>query len=253
MKNVVALLLAILLSGCARLTLDTGAGGDGVKYDEAEALYRQGNYAGARDAYKSYAESRPESRPAEEARYRAAFILVDYRIPGSDYSLALTEFQEYVNRYPEGRFAIDAGSWLKVLRYFDKSRANELSHEIVALAKNIEELKARLLETQAMRDAALGERDALSQEKTNFIRKLDGLLNEKDAMLKEKSALLKEKEGLMKEKEGLSRDKSGLEKKVDALSKDKENLTAAKEKLEKSLHDLTMVDVKMEKKRKRMK
>jgi hypothetical protein len=44
-----------------------------------------------------------------------------------------------------------------------------------------------------------------------------------------------------------------MDKKVDLLTRDKEALARAKEKLEKSLHDLTMVDVKMEKKRKKVK
>jgi hypothetical protein len=54
-------------------------------------------------------------------------------------------------------------------------------------------------------------------------------------------------------RDGLAKDNIGLGKKIDLLTRDKEALALAKEKLEKSLHDLSMVDVKMEKKRKKVK
>jgi hypothetical protein len=64
-------------------------------------------------------------------------------------------------------------------------------------------------------------------------------LNDKDGLLREKATLIKEREGLTK--------------KIDVLSRDKDALVLAKQKLEKSLHDLTEVDVKMEKQRKKIK
>ena len=76
-------------------------------------------------------------------------------------------------------------------------------------------------------------------ERTRLMKKVDDLLNDKDGLLKEKVTFIKEREVLTR--------------KIDALSRDKDSLVLAKQKLEQNLHDLTMVDVKMEKQRKKIK
>ena len=241
-----AVLLALLLAGCAPL-MQGLAGGEGArKFQEAGAAFEQGKYREARDAYRALGADRSNRRRAERAQFNAAYILVYYRNPDKDYPRATREFEEFLIRYPASMLAGEANSWLDMLRKFDESRMSELLNEIDSLSGKMDELKKKLLEVQADKETAVKERDVLFIEKTDLMKRIGDLLNDKDGLLKEKAVLLKERDGL-------ARNKIALERKVDILTRDKESLIRAKEKLEKSLHDLTMVDVKMEKKRKKVK
>jgi hypothetical protein len=233
------LLLVFVLAGCASLMQNLSGGESAKKFQEAKTAHEQGKYKDAYNKYRALAESATDPRLAEQSKFNAALILVDRGNPDKDYALAAREFEEFLIRYPRSARASEAGSWLEVLRQFERSRTNELLHKVDDLTRRVENLTKELRETQAESGEVTKERTALLIERTKLIKKVDDLLNDKDDLLKEKESLIKEREGLTK--------------KIDVLSRDKEALTLAKQKLEQSLHDLTMVDVKMEKQRKKIK
>lgn len=239
LKGLTSLLLAFILGGCASFMQNISGGEGAKKFQEANNAYEQRKFKEAYNEYRALAESATDPRWAEQSKFNAAYILVDHKNPDKDYILAAREFEEFLIRYPRSARAGEAGSWLEILRQFDRSRTNELLHEVDGLTKRMDDLTKELRSTQAENEEVNKERAALLIERTKLLKKVDDLLNDKDGLLREKATLIKEREGLTK--------------KIDVVSKDKDALVLAKQKLEKSLHDLTMVDVKMEKQRKKIK
>ncbi len=235
MKSIFAALMILMLTGCAPLMQHLPIGETARTYRDANNSHEQGRYREAHDTYRALAESHPESGLAEQARFNAALILLYHKNPDKDYSRAEREFAEFLTRYPESRLADEAASWLDLLKNFNQNRTNQLLQEIDALKKRLKDTQQRQQEAQA-----------LVIEKSNLAKRIDDLLDDKDDLLKEKATLLKEREQL-------ERDKGALGEKVAALAKERENLRLAKEKLEKNLRALTIVDVKMEKKRRKIK
>ena len=240
------LALVLMLTGCAPLMQGLTGGEGAKKFREAETAFEEGKYREARASYQALAEDLSDQRRAERAQFNAAYLLVYSENPDKDYSRAAREFEEFLVRYPSGALAGEARSWHDVLRSFEQTRTNELLKEVDTLTGKVEALTKELRNAHADGEAVAKERDLLLTQKNSLTGKVDELLNDKDGLLKEKAALLKERDGLAK-------DNTGLGKKIELLTKEKEALTLAKENLEKSLHDLTMVDVKMEKKRKKVK
>jgi chromosome segregation ATPase len=240
------LTLVLLLSGCAPLMQGLTGGEGAKKFRDAGTAFEQGKYGEARASYQALAEDPSDPRRAEQSQFNAAYLLVYYDNPDKDYSGAAREFEEFLVRYPSGTLAGEARSWKDVLRSFEQTKINELLKEVDALTKKMEALTKELQNAHADGEAGARERDLLLTEKNGLTRKVDELLNDKDGLIKEKAALLKERDGL-------ANDNIGLRKKIVLLTREKEALARAKEKLEKSLHELTMVDVKMEKKRKKVK
>jgi hypothetical protein len=228
------LLLAIMLVGCASL-----GGESAKKFQDANNAYEQGKFNEAYHEFRALAESATDPRWSEQSKFNAAYILLDHKNPDKDYVLAAREFDEFLIRYPRSARAGEACSWLEILRQFERSRTNELLHQVDDLAKRVDDLTKELREAQGENEEVTKERGMLLIERLRLLKKVDELLNDKDGLLKEKATLIKEREGLTK--------------KIDVLNRDKDALVLAKEKLEKSLQDLTMVDVKMEKQRKNIK
>lgn len=244
--RLLTLTLVLMLAGCAPLMQGLTGGEGAKKFRDAGTAFEQGKYREARASYRALAEDLSDPRRAAQAQFNAAYLLVYYENPDKDYSRAAREFEEFLIRHPSGPLAGEAQSWYDVLRNFEKTRANELLKEVDTLTRKVEALTKELQNAHADGETVAKERDLLLSEKNSLTRKVDELLNDKDGLLKEKAALLKERDGLAK-------DNIVLGKNIDLLTRDKEALARAKEKLEKSLHDLTMVDVKMEKKRKKVK
>lgn len=240
------LVLVLMLTGCAPLMQGLTGGEGAKKFRDAETAFEQGKYREARASYRTLANDLSDPRRAEQSQFNAAYLLVYYENPDKDYSRAALEFEEFLVRYPSGALAGEARSWHDVLRSFEQTRTNELLKEIDSLTGKVEALTKELQSAHLDGEAVAKERDLLLTQKNGLTGKVDELLNDKDVLLKEKAALLKERDGLAK-------DNMGLGKKIELLTKEKEALISAKENLEKSLHDLTMVDVKMEKKRKKVK
>lgn len=239
LKGLTSLLLILILAGCASLMKNLSGGESEKKFQEANSAYEQRKFKEAYNEYRALAENATDPRLAEQSKFNAAHILVDHKNPDKDYVLAVREFEEFLIRYPRSARAGEAGSWLEILRQFERSRTNELLHQVDDLTKRVDNLTKDLRATQAENEEVNKERGTLLIERTRLLKKVDDLLNDKDDLLTEKATLIKEREGLTK--------------KIDVLSRDKDALVLAKQKLEKSLHDLTMVDVKMEKQRKNIK
>jgi len=243
-KIMVIMMMSFLSAGCAVLT-PLPFTDDARKYQAANTFFEQGNYKDAHVAYRSLADARPRSTWVEQSKFNAAYVLVYYKNTSKDYTKASQEFEEFLNWYPKSTLAGEANTWLDTLKMFEQTKAGELMKEVASLTTKIESVSQELLESQTNREAIMKEKDLLLIEKTNLGKKVVDLLNEKEDLIRGKAALVKDNEALGK-------DKAVLDKKIDSLNRERQKLIRAKEKLEKSLHDLTMVDVKMEKKRKRI-
>ncbi len=240
------LALVLMLSGCASLMQGLRGGEAEKKFRDAGTAVKEGKYVEARASYRALAEDLSDPRRAEQSQFNAAYLLVYYGNPDKDYSGAAREFDEFLARYPSGRLAGEARSWKDVLRSFEQSKVNELLREVDTLTRKMEELTKELHDARADGEALARERDLLVTEKNDLTKRVDELLNDKEGLIKENAALLKERDGL-------ANNNIELKKKTDLLTKEKEALVLVKEKLEKSLHELTMVDVKVERKRKKVK
>jgi hypothetical protein len=238
LKGLTPLLLVLMLAGCASLMRNQSGGEDARRFQDANTAYDQGKFKEAYNEYRALAESATDLRWTEQSQFNAAYILVDHKNPDKDYVLAAREFEEFLIRYPRSARAGEAGSWVDILKQFERSRTNELLQQVNDLTKRVDALARELRGTQAENEELNRERSMLLIERSRLTKKVDELLNDKDDLLKDKATLIKEREGLTK--------------KIDALNRDKDALVLAKEKLEKSLQDLTMVDVKMEKQRKKI-
>jgi chromosome segregation ATPase len=246
MRIVLIALLLMTATGCAALMQGLPVSPAARQLQDADRLAGQGKYAEAHDAYLKIAAEQPRTSAGEQAAYQAARLLVAYKNPSRDYRQAVREFEAFLKAHPSGKRAEDAASWLALLGNAEQSRMNALLDQVDALTKKAEQAAAERKKTEAERDAAAGERDVLRGERDELRRRIDALLQEKESLLTERTALLQERDGLAK-------DKVALEKKVEALTRDKERLLAAKAKLEQRLRDVTDVDIRMEKKRRKVK
>ena len=242
-RQLVFFLGLFLIAGCASISHRPA---EIQTYDYAHVLFERGSYEDAHDAYIYLAETYPKSHLTEEAEFKAAYILVYYKNPDRDYDRAQREFSDFLQRYPSSTLSGQAQSWIAVLKSFDQAKTHEFMVEVESLSKKNSDLWREIENRQAAENELAKERDSLLVEKEDLSKKADDLLKEKERLLGEKAVVISERDGL-------EQDKIALQKKVAALTGEKDALIKAKKKLEKSLHDLTMVDVKMEKKRKRIK
>jgi hypothetical protein len=237
--------LLILISGCASIKQHPV---DIATYDYANELFEKGLYGDARATYRYLAETYPESPSAEKAEYNAAYILVYYKNLDIDYPGAEREFDAFLKQYPASKLAVQAETWLTVLKSLDQSRTQEsmLMTEVESLSKKIQNLWTELEDRQAGEDKTAKEKTALLAEKEDLSKKADDLLKEKDRLASEKTAVAVERDQLIQ-------DKIILQRRIFSLTEEKNNLILAKKKLEKSLHDQTMVDGNLDTKRKKIK
>jgi hypothetical protein len=242
MQMVITAILLFAVTGCASLKLPFTE--NSKRYQVAQTYFERGNYTAAYDAYQAIAATR--SAWAEDSKFNAAYMLVYFRNEQKNYGLAEQEFEVYLSRYPKGALAGEAATWLDMLKMFHQTKTGELAREVTLLTMKSENHVKELQKTQSDRDGLKKERELLLDERALLLQKVDALLNEKEALIKKNTELAKDKEGL-------ARDKTVLAKKVDSLNKEKAKLLETKAALEKNLRDLTMVDVKMEKQRKKIK
>lgn len=247
MKNVLIVVLLLASAGCLFPAPGTeDRQGAGWSLIEADRLVREGKYQQAHEEYQRIARIAAGSPAREEALYRSARVLMVSRNPSKNYSAAVTELEVYLLRYPSGRYAGDAADLIAALDFSQQARVHDLLEKLTALEKKLEATTNDRREATADRDRTLKERDALLAERDALGARLTALVAERDDLLKKRSALLQEQSALVK-------DNNALKKKVEALRKENEKLLEAKEKLDKNLRDITAIDVKMEKERKKLK
>lgn len=247
MKHLLIMLLMAAAAGCP-FPAPKGDGGrdTGRSLSNVERMVREGDYQQARDEYLRIAKLAPGSPEGEEASYRAARILMASRNPGRNYAAAVTELEDHLRRYPKGGRADDAADLIAALDLSQQARVHVLLESINAYEKKVTALTNERREAAAEQERTLKERDALRTEREALTERLAALIEERDDLLQKRSALLHDRSVLAKEN-------SSLKKRVEAMKKENEKLLAAKEKLEKNLRDITAIDVKMEKERKKMK
>ena len=240
MKNVLLIVLLLASPGCLFPEQRTDGRRDaGWPLNDAERLVREGKYQQAHDEYQRIAGGAAGSPAGEEALYRSARVLLDARNPSKNYAAAVTELERYLLQYPSGRYAGDAADLIAAMDFSQQARVHALLENVKALEKKLDAAANERREAAAARDRTLRERDALAA-------RLAALVAERDELLKRQSALLQERNALMK-------DNKILRTKVETLRKENQRLLAAKGKLDKRLRDITAIDVKMEKERKKMK
>jgi outer membrane protein assembly factor BamD (BamD/ComL family) len=243
MKRGIAALVSICMAGCTFVTQPFLISEDTKAYHAAQASFDQGKYKEAHDAFRTIADSR--SSWAEQSKFDAAYVLIYYKNPSKKFGAATQEFSEFLARYPRSVHAEEASTWLGLLQMFEQTEAAALVKEVSSLNMRIESVAKELQRAQTDNDVLMKERDALLLDKTRLTKKAEDLLNEKDALIAKNTALLKSSEGL-------GRENAALQGKISALDKEKKGLIKAKVKLEKSLRALTMIDVKMERERKKI-
>jgi len=93
---------------------------EGLNFYYANTLYRLGDYTTARYQFKSFAETYPASKDAEEARYMAAYC---YYLESPVFSLdqentykAIDALQLFINLYPTSERAAAAAKYIAILR-----------------------------------------------------------------------------------------------------------------------------------------
>lgn len=242
-KRTLLLLLVLLTVGCTAMKY-LPFSEDSKNYQTAKMYFEQGRYDAAHDAYRAIASSR--SPWAEESTFNAASVLIYYNNPRKSYTSAEGEFEEFLAKYPKSSLANEASTWLAMLKMFHQTNVGVLSKEVEQLTVKSERLAADLQKARTESESLRKERDLIFSERNALAKKVDELLAEKDALIRKNEELAQDNLGLVK-------DKKVLTKNVDTLRKEKKALLEAKAALEKSLHDLTMVDVKMERKRSKIK
>lgn len=233
----------LLISGCAMFralpfTEET------KKYQTAQAYLEQGNYKASYEFYQAISASR--SPWAEEAKFNAAYVLLYYKNPEKNYAAAERQLEDFLTAYPNSKFADKALTWIAMLKMFHQTKAGDLSKEIVTLAARVQDATRALKKAEIEEEHLKSQKETLLVERAALAARVDFLLNEKEALIRKNTELAKDAETLTK-------DKAALTKRIDILNKEKKTLAESKAALEKMLHDLTMVDVKMEKQRKKIK
>jgi len=245
MKNVLPTLALVLLSGCTVLMPATQAADEANLFKEAESSFSQERYRESYERYHTLAQTHPNSPTAEQAAFQAAFVLIYHKNPEKNYKQAILEFEAFQAAYPRSMLANEAATWHEILIACDRSKTDELQAALDALGRKSVVTEKELQLARSEQLASLTERDRLRSENDELSKKVNDILTEKELLVKEKSLMLHERDVLTK-------DKAALDIRIGALLEERKHLLEAKGKLEKSLHDLRMVDVKMEKKRKNM-
>lgn len=135
------LTLFLLMSGCSRFTTQVPTVRESQTADigpivSAQKLQKLGDYAGALKAYQDIMREQPGSDLAATAKYNAAVLRISVDNPQKDYTMALSEFEEFLAQFPQHQRADEARSWRQILK-----TAIETKKENDRLTKNIEQLK----------------------------------------------------------------------------------------------------------------
>jgi len=241
MKKFAVALLAVFIAACAPVA--RGPMGEGVPpAEEGRGKGEPTRNNESRGALPARSGTQSVPSDQEKAKFLSAYQLARSGNPDKDYDRAAKEFEEFLASFPAGAYTEEASSWLALIRLAQQAR--EMERELGKLRKTTADVETRLRDAEAGRDAAAQEHDALVAEKIGLMGRIDGLESGKGELLREKA-------GLVKERDELAAEKAALAKKVDTLTKEKEWLAAAKARAEKRLRDLSEVDVRMEKERKK--
>ncbi len=83
--------------------------------NEADSLFREGNYEYAKVKYAKAREIKPKSDVAKISQYYLAFINVYYDNPFANWEAALREFRTFAALYPDDPRIGEVNSWIRLL------------------------------------------------------------------------------------------------------------------------------------------
>ncbi len=125
-------LALLLLPGCAGIT---GFGYD-ADFSRAERFVKEKRHNEAAAVYAKIAKEASGSRRGAEALFAAATTRVSFDNSQKDYLLALQEFDEFIEHYPDHEKTREARHWRSCIKTIV-----ELRKENERLNQNIEQLK----------------------------------------------------------------------------------------------------------------
>lgn len=83
--------------------------------NEADSLFREGNYEYAKVKYAKVRELKPKSEVARRSQYYLAYINVYYDNPFANWEAALREFRTFAALYPDDQRIGEVNSWIRLL------------------------------------------------------------------------------------------------------------------------------------------
>lgn len=139
-----SVILAIIIAGT------TGCGGRYVTYEkqllnEADSLFKAGNYEFAKIRFDKVRTLRPKSPAAKIAQYYLGYINVYYENPFASWEAALREFKLFATLYPNDSRIDQVNSWIKLLVVMQSFKKNYMgtTDSISKLNRKQKELSRR--------------------------------------------------------------------------------------------------------------
>jgi outer membrane protein assembly factor BamD (BamD/ComL family) len=146
MRNILALLAVILLSGCATTPQIPVATGPETDYQNAAVFAKEKKYSDAIAAFRKIADEKPRSPFAADSLFEAAYLQAFYDNPQKDYAQALASFEEFLKRFPKHEKSSEAKNLRMILKTIvDTMKENE------QLRTSIEELNKLDIRHEEMR------------------------------------------------------------------------------------------------------
>jgi len=91
-----------------------------IAYNTADAHFKDSNFKLAGHLFKSFANSHPMDKRAEEALYTSAYSYYKdspkYNLDQSSTQIAIDELQNFINNYPDSNHVNDANQYISELR-----------------------------------------------------------------------------------------------------------------------------------------
>lgn len=142
-------LLRVLLIPVAVLVVNSGcATGHVLTYpeqllNEADSLFRAGNYEFAKIRYTKIRDNYPGSPAAPRAQYNLGYINVYYKNPFANWDGALREFKRFAAQYGSHELVDNVNSWIRILVVLQsfKQQYDQNNDKIASLLKKEEIVK----------------------------------------------------------------------------------------------------------------
>jgi len=147
--------LTMLGAGCAPVcppqggvppALHTAAPSPAARLDQARRLLQDGRFLDAVEAFRTVEQEFPGTVWAGSAAYSIAVAAAMADNPRQDYGNALTEFDRFIERYPQHDRLPEAKAWRQAIKQLLETRK-----ENARLRRNIEQLQELDLQQEEKR------------------------------------------------------------------------------------------------------
>lgn len=164
---VVLILSSLSFFGCAAKVINF----EQRLLNEADSLFRAGNFEAAKLKYTKIRDSGPQSEPAKSAQYNLGYINIFYQNPSANPEAALREFKLFAALYPEDFRISEVNSWIRlivVMQSYKKEyqdTMNKIEQQIKDKDQQLNQARRVNIETitESMRSCYEG-RDSLSRK-----------------------------------------------------------------------------------------